>query len=151
MTGVNGMRGGRVMMAAVLAGAAACAGGCLQRRIVVTSEPSGAVVWINDQEVGRTPVETGFTFYGDYDVRLRKEGYEPVSGARRARSPWYEYPGPDLVASAIPAPIRTTVRWHYVLTPLPPPTPEEREALRERAEAFRAELPPLPAGSTDPD
>ncbi|MGH7754255.1 MAG: PEGA domain-containing protein, partial [Gemmatimonadales bacterium] len=106
-----------------------CCGGCLQRRIVVTSEPSGAVVWINDQEVGRTPVETGFTFYGVYDVRVHKEGFEPVGEARKAKAPWYEYPGPDLVASAMPFRIRKTVRWHFDLVPLPPDDEGSRGAL----------------------
>lgn len=130
--------------ALVLAGAAGAMGGCLERRIAITSEPDGAIVWINDQEVGRTPVDTGFTFYGTYDVRVRKEGYEPVSGPRDAVAPWYEYPGPDLVASALPIPIRSTVRWHYVLSPLPPNTDEARTDLVERAEALRERLGPTP-------
>lgn len=124
------------MPAAILL-AGAGLGGCLQRRIFVTSEPDGAIVWINDQEVGRTPLDTGFTFYGTYDVRVRKEGYEPVSGPRDARAPWYEYPGPDLIASALPFPIRSTVRWHYVLAPLPPNTQEARADLVERAAELR--------------
>lgn len=119
--------------------ALAC-GGCLQRRIVVTSEPEGAVVWINDQEVGRTPVETAFTFYGTYDVRVRKEGFEPVSEARKAKSPWWEYPGPDLIASALPMRIRKTVNWHFVLAPLPAADEASRAALVERARGFAARI-----------
>ncbi len=128
--------------------------GCLQRRIVVTSEPEGAVVWINDQEVGRTPVETGFTFYGVYDVRLRKEGYEPVSEPRKAASPWWEYPGPDLIASALPITIRKTVRWHFALMKSLPTDEAGRAALVERAREFGSRLvkaaePARPA-SADP-
>ena len=127
------------VLALVAAGTGA---GCLERRIVVTSDPEGAVVWLNDQEVGRTPVETGFQFYGVYDVRLRKEGYEPLATKQKAKSPWYEYPGPDLIAAALPFTIRKTVRWHYELTPLPEGTPEDRDELVQRAEEFRSGMTP---------
>src|SRR5215471_15531012 len=65
--------------------------GCLERTITITSEPPDAIVWLNDVEVGRTPLKTGFTFYGDYDVRLRKEGYEPVQTHRETDTPIYEF------------------------------------------------------------
>lgn len=118
-------------------------GGCLERTITITSEPPGAVVWMNDQEVGRTPVETGFTFYGTYDLRIRKEGYEPIVTQRTASAPWYEYPGPDLVAAALPFRIRTERHWHFDLEPQAHAADPEgaREALLERARAFRSEMP----------
>jgi len=93
--------------------------GCLERTIVVTSEPPGAVVWLNDQELGRTPVETDFTFYGTYDVRLRLEGYEPLVTSRVASAPIYEVPGLDIFAEAVPAKIATRLEWHFDLVPLP--------------------------------
>lgn len=129
----------RVAPLALAAVALAC-GGCLERRISITSRPEGAVVWINDQEIGRTPVEAGFTFYGTFDVRVRKEGYEPVSGPRAVNAPWYEYPGPDLLASALPWTIRTTVRWHDDLEPSPAPDDAARAALVDRAAELRARL-----------
>jgi hypothetical protein len=99
--------------------AAACVlPGCLERTIRITSDPPGAVVWLNDTELGRTPVETDFTFYGVYDIRMRREGYEPVTTSREAKAPVYEYPGIDLVAEAIPARIPTLIEWHFDLVPL---------------------------------
>ena len=53
-------------------------GGCVKRTIMVTSDPEGALVWLNEREVGRTPVEVEFLYYGTYDVRLVKDGYEPL-------------------------------------------------------------------------
>jgi hypothetical protein len=93
--------------------------GCVERLITVTSEPPGAVVWLNDVEIGRTPVQTEFTFYGTYDVRLRLEGYEPLHTSRHASSPIYDYPGLDLIAEAIPTTIESRIEWHFELTPLP--------------------------------
>lgn len=90
-------------------------GGCLERRIQITSEPTGAMVWLNDVEVGRTPCETAFTYFGDYDVRVRLEGYEPLVERKKAKQPVYEYPPMDLVATALPAKIETEIKWHFVL------------------------------------
>jgi hypothetical protein len=35
--------------------------GCVQRTMRVDSNPPGAIVWMNDQEIGRTPLERDFT------------------------------------------------------------------------------------------
>lgn len=134
--------------------ALAC-GGCLERRIQITSEPPGALVWVNDVEVGRTPTETSFTYYGVYDVRVRKDGYEPIVTSRKAKAPLYEYPPIDLLASATPADISTTVRWHFDLEPVPDAGDEAREAvetdLTERAREFRSRLgDPAPKAETNP-
>lgn len=126
--------------------AAWCAG-CVQRTISITSEPEGALVWVNDIEVGRTPVEVDFTFYGNYDVRVRLEGYEPLVTSRKARAPWYEYPGVDLVAEMLPMTIRSDIHWHFELEPVAErvdPEAAERELL-ERARELRGEL----SGETD--
>lgn len=101
----------------VTALAAAALAGCSERRIRVTSEPPGALVWLNDREIGRTPVETGFTFHGDYDVRLELPGFEPVHTERRAKAPVHEYPGIDLVAMALPMKFESTIEWHFDLEP----------------------------------
>jgi len=116
--------------------------GCLERTIVVTSEPEGAVVYLNDREIGRTPVETDFRFFGAYDVRLHLEGYEPLVTSREAEAPVYEWPGIDLLAEAVPATIATRLEWHFQLTPLPELQPgADKAALRtgllERAEEAR--------------
>ncbi|MCC5823940.1 MAG: PEGA domain-containing protein [Phycisphaerales bacterium] len=97
---------------------------CAERRIRVTSEPPGARVWLNDEDIGRTPTEARFTFYGHYDLRLELEGHEPYHARHTARAPLHEYPGPDLVAAAIPANIRHLVEWHIELSPTPESTLE---------------------------
>jgi hypothetical protein len=92
-------------------------GGCLERTISVTSEPQGAVVWINDIEAGRTPFEADFTYYGKFSVRIRKEGYEPIVTVMKVNPPIQEQPGIDLVAEAMPTKFENVVRWHFDLTP----------------------------------
>jgi hypothetical protein len=110
------------------------AGGCLERTVSITSDPPGAIVRMNDVEVGRTPITTEFTYYGVYDVRLNREGQEPLRVNQRAWAPIYEYPPFDLVATILPVPIRTKLQWHYELEPEKRiATLEDEAALIERA------------------
>src|SRR4051812_35334353 len=63
---------GLFAVVALFAGAG-CAGG-VDRTVVVKSEPPGALVYMNGQEVGRTPAEVPILWYGTYDLRLRQDG-----------------------------------------------------------------------------
>lgn len=91
--------------------------GCLSRHLSITSEPSGARVILNDVEIGRTPVKADFTHFGDYDVRLERDGFEPLSTHKRAWAPWYEYPPIDLIVTMLPVPVETKIAWHFELEP----------------------------------
>src|SRR5262245_48485415 len=108
---------GRRLACVPLAGIAAILPGCLKRTIAISSDPPGALVWLNDVEVGRTPLETDFTFYGTYDVRIRKEGYEPLVTTREARTPIYEIPPLDGVTEAIPGTHSVRIEWFFALAP----------------------------------
>ncbi|MEX0653511.1 MAG: PEGA domain-containing protein [Phycisphaeraceae bacterium] len=127
-------------LAMLLLTCATLATGCVQRTIHITSEPSGALVHLNDEEVGRTPLSVPFTFYGVYDVRLDAEGHEPLWTAAKADAPWWEFPGPDLVAEMVPG-TRSDVRWHFTLDPAPAPEDVDADALRDRARELRATTP----------
>lgn len=146
----------RIILTGVLALSALALPGCLKRTIVITTAPEGALVWLNDVEVGRTPLETDFTFYGTYDVRIRREGYEPIITSRKADAPIHEAPGVDLIAEALPVNFHNKVEWHWVLTPVGENVLgklEAEQALIERANAMRAEIPappPVPAPSPAP-
>ena len=95
---------------------------CVQRRIRVTSTPPGARVIINDQDIGQTPAQARFTFYGGFDVQILLPGYEPVHELRQAKAPLHEYPGIDLIATALPANFDHTVEWYFDLQQVPEAT-----------------------------
>jgi hypothetical protein len=110
--------------------------GCVDRKIRVTSEPPGARVWLNDVEIGRTPAEADFAFYGRYDVRLELEGHEPLWTDREAKAPVWQWPVLDLAAEVIPARFDDLVEWHFELEPAmetETDPAELREGLIERA------------------
>ncbi|MCK6485354.1 MAG: PEGA domain-containing protein [Phycisphaerae bacterium] len=112
---------------------------CIERTLTIRTEPEGARVHLNDQDVGRSPVTVPFTWYGDYDVVIRKEGFETLRTNHRLNTPWYELPGIDLVTECL---IPFTVRDHhdfpvYALTPRTLPEQDDvvlrAEEMRERA------------------
>jgi hypothetical protein len=113
------------------------AAGCMRRTITITTDPQGASVVLNDEQVGTSPVTVPFTWYGDYDVIIRKEGYETLSTHAVIERPWYQYPPIDLVAEAfIPTTIEDRHALHYDLAPS---EPIDRAALLDRAEEMRDE------------
>ena len=111
--------------------------GCVQRSITITSKPAGALVHLNDEEVGRTPLTVPFTFYGVYQVQLERDGFETLLTQRKAKAPWWDSLGPDFIAEILPGRRRVAIDWHFDL--------EERKAvdqdkLIERASQLREQV-----------
>src|SRR5262245_3745792 len=38
--------------------------GCVQRRLTIRSNPPGALAYVDDYQIGTTPVSTDFVYYG---------------------------------------------------------------------------------------
>ena len=110
--------------------------GCVERRLMITSEPAGALVYLNDQEVGRTPLEVPFTWYGTYDVRLEREGFKTLETEQLAERPWWESPGPDLFAEAMPDK-RVEIAWHLEMQPAEPASEVDPDRVIEFAKQMR--------------
>jgi hypothetical protein len=115
----------------------ALAGGCVQRTLQVESNPQGALVYLNGEEAGRTPMRKNFLWYGTYDVQLRKEGYETLSRKTRVWAPWWQWPPFDLFAEALPLEDRHAVR--YTMKPLTAATTDPQQVLG-RAVRMRGRL-----------
>jgi hypothetical protein len=114
--------------------AAAAVGGCVERELTVTSEPEGALVFVSDREVGRTPVTVPFTWYGDYDIILRMEGRKTLKTHAELNPPWYELPPLDLLSHLAPWTYHDRRAVHYELDKLELPSDEE---LIKRADEMR--------------
>ena len=111
--------------------------GCVERLIAITTEPAGAMVWLNDEEIGATPVTVPFTWYGQYEVVVRKKGFQTLKTSRRTPVPFYQWPGIDFFSEVL-MPVRLTDRheWHF---PLEFCRVADRDALIRRASALRSE------------
>lgn len=80
----------RRIAALVLVAALLISAGCVRRTARFESVPEGARVFLNDREIGRTPATVEFTWYGDYDVIYRLEGYETVKTNVVLNPPLYQ-------------------------------------------------------------
>jgi len=101
-------------------------GGCVRRTMTITTEPPGALIYLNDQEIGRSEVTTDFLWYGDYDVVIRKEGFETLETHWLVKPPWYQYPPIDFFAEVLwPTRIHDRHDRHFVLNPRNLPSTQE--------------------------
>lgn len=89
--------------------------GCAQRTVDITSEPSNALVYLNGEEVGRTPMRYDFTWYSDYDVILRKEGYETLKTHHKIDPPLLFIPPLDLIGELVGA--KDHRHWNFTMEP----------------------------------
>ncbi len=115
----------------------ALAGGCVQRTITVRSDPPGALVYMNDQEIGRTPVTRNFLWYGTYDVELRMPGYESVKTTTPVIAPWWQWVPMDFFAETLP--LRDNHDLTYAMH-RPSAVQEDPQLLARRGEELRGEL-----------
>lgn len=70
----------------------------VRRRLTIISNPPGAVVFVDDREIGITPVSTPFTYYGTRKIQLVLEGFETLTVKRKFSPPWYQWPVVDFIS-----------------------------------------------------
>ncbi|MCC8116930.1 MAG: PEGA domain-containing protein [Planctomycetes bacterium] len=115
---------GRVCRVVLLLGLLS-ASGCVERALVITSEPSGAEVTVNQQWRGTTPFVVPFKHYGVYDIWIEHPGieengrmvkYYPLHVGEPVNAPGYQYPGADFVTEVLlPTTLRDPHNLHYRL------------------------------------
>ena len=91
--------------------------GCVKRTLSISTTPPNALVWLNDREIGRTPLEISFLYYGEYDVRIQHDDTESLMTTRWIRSPWWDAPFVDIAAEALPFDLSAKSVWHFELQP----------------------------------
>ncbi len=121
--------------------------GCVERKIVIRSDPPGATVFLNYDAalVNPTPVEVSFTDYGTYGVRLTMDEHEEVQAMAEVKAPWWSYPPFDIITELlVPFTIKDHQEFSYTLMPYSESLSaevlrERHEDLIRRAEEFRVE------------
>ncbi len=99
--------------------------GCVTRSLTIKTEPPNALVYVNDELKGPSPVTYDFLWYGWHRVMIRKEGFARLDDRKELRAPLYLWIPFDLVLELLPFPIHDQRIWPYALPPAPViPTPE---------------------------
>jgi len=135
-------------MAATAVVICASIAGCVRRRMTIRTNPPGALVYVDDYEIGTTPISHNFTYYGERKIRLVKDGFETLTVMQPIPAPWYQIPPLDFVSeNLIPFEIQDNRTLTYQLTPqVVVPT----EQLLQRAEELRRGHLPTAAAVPSP-
>ena len=131
----------------ILLAVAVC--GCVRRRLYVNSNPPGALVYVDNEQIGTTPCAVDFTYYGTREIRLVKPGYETLTVNQPIPTPWYQFPPLDFVSeNLVPYKIRDN---RSVVFNLAPEVIVPSQELIARGNELRAQTqvgPVLPAAAT---
>ena len=125
----------------LLTSAAALAlSGCVDRVLQIRSEPPGATVSIHGVDVGVTPLDHEFDFYGSHGIVVRKNGYRSVRVVEELEAPWYEHFPLDFFAeNIVPWTMRDEHRVDVTLEMTEPDPENELSDVEQRAEEARGE------------
>ena len=124
--------------------------GCVERRFVITSNPPGATVYREGMQLGVTPVDDPFVYYGDREYILVLDGFDTLKVKQKVPPPWYQIPPLDFISENLwPFKIRDTRRPEpYLLQPLQSPNPNQvidrAQQLRNSGRAIGEQPVPLP-------
>lgn len=88
----HSMRRSQVIWFTVLTACLVMGSGCVSRRMMVYSDPPGALVLLEGKEVGYTPVAVDFLYYGTRELTLIKDGFETKKVLQKVSPPWYQWP-----------------------------------------------------------
>ena len=120
---------------AAIAALSLFAGGCVERTLTINTSPAGARVYLNDEEIGVSPVTVSFLWYGKYNIEISKDGYEILTETRDLKAPVHDTFPIDFFAEVLwPGKIRDQYSWNFTLKTLKTPT---RQQLLKRAGSLR--------------
>ncbi len=126
--------------------------GCVQRRLMVRTNPPGALLYVDDYPIGTTPCAVNFTYYGTRKIQLVKDGFETLTVMQPIPTPWYEYTPLDFFSeNCVPGQIHDQRTLDYQLRPqVLVPTEQllaRGETLRRGVHATTGTAPQLSPGS----
>ncbi len=118
--------------------------GCVERRYTIRTDPPGALVFVNGQELGPSPISSDFTYYGAREIVIVADGYETERIIQKIDAPLYDNALTDFFTeNLLPFTIRDEREFVYRLRPR---TLTPQGDLEQRADMLRMEgqQPPKP-------
>ncbi len=117
--------------------------GCVERTLIIRSDPVGAEVIVNGEPSGLTPVRIPFHTYGTFEVIASHPGHHRLREAVPVKPPWYEtMPLDFFVENLWPFTVRDD---HAVTLTLRPLSLLDETALEERERRLREQVEQGPA------
>ena len=110
--------------------------GCVRRRMTVRSNPPGATVYLDNKEIGKTPLTTGFDYYGYREFRCVKDQYETKTVTLPVRAPWYQWIGLDFFSEVL-LPGRLVDHKEYMIEMTPQRVVPQQELITRAEETRR--------------
>jgi hypothetical protein len=126
---------------------AAALGGCVERKMMIRSDPPGALITLDGADTGlTTPAEIPFDFGGTRSVTLTAPGRRVLETTAKLHDPWFTYFPLDVGAEFLwPGTIHDVQTFDYALEEYAPLdrslVPELKKRLDEvklRAAGYRA-------------
>ncbi len=100
--------------------------GCVERKLTINTVPPGALVELNDEEIGTSPVTGSFKWYGDYNIRASKKGYEILQTHRLLEQTFHDkFPFDFFYGVLWPGRIVDEHEWTFQLKQYTPPNRDE--------------------------
>ncbi len=113
---------------------------CVERKLLIRSEPSGATVFLDGTSLGPTPVEVPFTYYGTRELVFRKKDYLDRRTLEKIDAPIYVWCPLDFIfENLIPVTLTDVHEVSSSLELIEPRTYDQTDVDRsiERARALR--------------
>jgi hypothetical protein len=105
--------------------------------MTIRTNPPGAQVFVDDQEVGTTPCSSGYVYYGTRKITVIKDGYKTETLYHKFHPPWYQIPPLDFISENLTG---QEIRDERIVdVTLAPQEVVPEAALRGRAEALRSD------------
>ncbi|MFO1023018.1 MAG: PEGA domain-containing protein [Planctomycetales bacterium] len=124
---------------AILFGLMICAAGfsgCVHRRMSINSNPPGALVLLEGEEVGYTPMSLDFTYYGTRELTLIKDGFKTLTVMQKVPAPWYQRGPMEFVTDNLAlTKINNRHEFTYALEPQEPTSSQD---LLQRANGLKS-------------
>ncbi len=108
--------------------------GCVRKTFAVRTDPPGAIVYVDGEEIGRSPIHNVHWFFdGTREIAVAKEGYLTERRMVRMRASWFSWFPFDIISELI-VPWDIYDRRYYYFALKPVDHIEETTLLRHAAE-----------------
>ena len=130
------------------------AAGCVERKMLIRSDPPGALITLDGQELEtRTPAEVPFDFGGERAVTLAVPGRRVLETTAHVADPWFTYFPLDIGAEFLwPGTIHDVQTFDYKLEAYQPLdkalTQEQKSELRQKLAGLKLRAATYRAGGS---